>query len=99
VYRGDLEKIRSIATVDVVVKRWFGTFRPIVEGVEPDKIWSWSEMMLISDHRGRMVMPRSKKDSASGRRQGAVHVTYIAAFTAVGRLAAVIPPTLVMRAI
>jgi hypothetical protein len=82
----DLEKVRGKYTTDVVVKRWFDTFRSIVEGVEPDKIWSWDEMMLIADHRGKIVMPRSKK--VLRQVEGKVpHVTYIAASTAVGPLA------------
>jgi hypothetical protein len=78
-----MEKVRGKYTTDVVVNRWFETFQPLVEGVEPEQIWRWDEMMLISDHRGKMVMPRSKK--VLRQVEGKVpHVTYIAALTAVG---------------
>jgi hypothetical protein len=94
----DLETIRGKYTTDVVVKRWFDTFRSIVDGVEPDEIWRWDEMTLIADHRGKMVMPRSKK--VLRQVEGKVpHVTYIAGFTAVGPMAPGIPPTLVLPAI
>jgi hypothetical protein len=48
-------------------------------------------MMLISDRRGKMVMPRSNKvrRQAEGK---APHVTYIVAFTAVGPMADGTPP-------
>jgi hypothetical protein len=61
-------------------------------------IWNWDEVMLIADHRGKIVLLHWRKPLCQVENNGS-HVTYIAALTGVGPVAAGIPPTVMMPAI